>query len=50
MFVQVSHIADKVYMGIGHGDGLRTEFDMAFIKNAPVECENLNGKGNYLYF
>ncbi|XP_042233003.1 rab3 GTPase-activating protein catalytic subunit-like isoform X2 [Homarus americanus] len=43
MFVQVLLASEKMYLGVGLGSGVRTDYDMVHMKRPPRQCTHLAG-------
>ncbi|RXG59762.1 Rab3 GTPase-activating protein catalytic subunit [Armadillidium vulgare] len=43
LFVQVNELSDKVFTGVGYGNDIRTDFEMAYVKTPPPQGTHLSG-------
>ncbi|KAK3875371.1 hypothetical protein Pcinc_019752 [Petrolisthes cinctipes] len=43
LFVQVHQGSSRVYVGVGLGSGVRTDFNMVYLKHPPPQCSHLAG-------
>ena len=44
IFVQVLRPNEKMFLGVGLGSGVRTDYDMAHFRQPPPQCTHLTGK------
>lgn len=43
LFVQVLRASEKMYLGVGFGSGVRTDYDMVHMRQPPRQCTHLAG-------